>query len=42
MYECIKCEENCHTTNIPWWGNSCLANIVDGECFTKVNKQCEI
>jgi hypothetical protein len=35
-YECIGCEENCHTINIPWWGNKCLAGRVNSECFIKI------
>jgi hypothetical protein len=37
MYECQGCEENCHATNIPWYGNECLAGRVQGECFRQIN-----
>ena len=38
MYECKGCVENCHVSKIPWWGNRCLANRVNGECFIKYNE----
>lgn len=38
MYECKGCFENCHLTNLPWYGNICLAGKVKGECFIEINQ----
>lgn len=32
-FECIKCEENCHLIEIPWFGNKCILGRARDNCF---------
>jgi len=33
MFICMRCVQSCHVSEIPWWGNKCLAGLVEGKCF---------
>jgi len=38
MFECRGCFENCHVTNIPWWGNACMVGRVREGCFDEIKE----
>jgi len=42
MYECIRCFENCHINKIPYWGNRCLANKIEGKCFVEIGSKIKV